>query len=145
VTTSCNRTVSFHRLTSNFLQLLVSRGYLLPTTDSVLILVLSVLYSNSLIPLATKRLSLYRFGSDPMENTFFSCPVLFSYLATSCSTVQREHSSYYCVFAGTCILSRCLAMGICVTIYFVQQMRNVGASANGGLVYTSQYCHGNIN
>jgi hypothetical protein len=31
-------------------------------------------------------------------------------LATSCSMADREHSSQCCVFAGTCLLSRCLAM-----------------------------------
>jgi hypothetical protein len=31
--------------------------------------------------------------------------------------VHREHSSHGCVFAGTCILSRCLAMAICVIIH----------------------------
>jgi hypothetical protein len=61
------------------------------------------------------RLSLYSLGSDSMENPVFSCPVL-CYLATSFSTVQREHSSYCCVFAGTRILSRCLAVGRYVTI-----------------------------
>jgi hypothetical protein len=40
------------------------------------------------------------------------------YLATSCTAVHTGHSSYCCVFARTCILSRCLAMGICATICF---------------------------
>jgi hypothetical protein len=31
-------------------------------------------------------------------------------LATGCSMTHGEHISYYCVFAGNCILSRCLAM-----------------------------------
>jgi hypothetical protein len=31
-------------------------------------------------------------------------------LATSCSMAHREHSSHCCVSAGTCLLSRCLAM-----------------------------------
>jgi hypothetical protein len=70
---------------------------------------------NSLIPLATNRLSLYSLRSDPMESTVFSCRVFLCYLATSCSMIHREHSSYFCVFAGKCILSRCLAMGICIT------------------------------
>jgi hypothetical protein len=43
------------------------------------------------------------------------CRVLLCYPAPS-RTVHREHSSYYCVFAGTRILSRCLAVGRYVTI-----------------------------
>jgi hypothetical protein len=54
-----------------------------------------------------------------MENTVFYCWILLCYLATCCSTVHRKHSSYCCVFVGTCILSRCLAMCICVTIYML--------------------------
>jgi hypothetical protein len=69
------------------------------------------------MPLAANRLSLYSLGSDPMGNTVFSCRVLFCYLTTSFITVHREHSSYCCVFCGTSILSRCLAMGICVTVH----------------------------
>jgi hypothetical protein len=42
--------------------------------------------------------------------------VLSRYLTTSCSTVHREHSSYCCVFVGTCILSSCLAVGRYITI-----------------------------
>jgi hypothetical protein len=38
------------------------------------------------------------------------------YLATSYSAVHREHNFCWCMFAGTCILSRCPAMDICVTI-----------------------------
>jgi hypothetical protein len=53
-----------------------------------------------------------------MENTVFYCRVLLCYLAMSCSTAHTEHS-FYCVFARTCILSRCLAMDICVTIYML--------------------------
>ncbi|PNF35916.1 hypothetical protein B7P43_G06976 [Cryptotermes secundus] len=30
--------------------------------------------------------------------------------------IHREHSSYYCVFNGVCILSRCLAIGLRVTV-----------------------------
>jgi hypothetical protein len=74
--------------------------------------------SNSLISLATCRLSLYSLASDPMENTVFSCRVLLCYQAASCSTVHREHSSCCFVFAGTCMLSRCLAMVIFVTIFY---------------------------
>jgi hypothetical protein len=40
--------------------------------------------------------------------------LLGRYLSTSCSTVHRKHS-LCCVFAGTCILSRCPAT--CVTIF----------------------------
>jgi hypothetical protein len=56
-------------------------------------------------------------GLDPVENTVFYGQVLLCYLVTRWSWVHREHSSYYCVFAGTCILSRCLAMGRYVTIW----------------------------
>jgi hypothetical protein len=57
-----------------------------------------------------------------IENTVFSCRVL-CYLATFCSMVHREHISYSCVFAGTCILSRCLAIGRYVTIYICEAVR----------------------
>jgi hypothetical protein len=63
-----------------------------------------------------QTLVIYNPGSHPMENIVFSCRVLLCYLETRCSTVHREHSSYCCVFAGTCILSRCLAMGTCVEV-----------------------------
>jgi hypothetical protein len=33
--------------------------------------------------------------------------------------VHREHSPYFCVFAGNCILSRCLTMGQYVTVFTV--------------------------
>jgi hypothetical protein len=71
---------------------------------------------HGIIPLATNILSFYSLGSDTMENTVFSCRVLLCQLVTSCRMVHREHNSYCCVFTGTCILSRCLAMSICVTI-----------------------------
>jgi hypothetical protein len=61
----------------------------------------------------------------PVENTVFSCRVLLCYLATRCIIVYREHSSYYCVFAGTGILSRCLAMGRYVTIYLLYNASNI--------------------
>jgi hypothetical protein len=56
-------------------------------------------------------------GSDPIEHTIFFCRVLLCFLATRCSLVHRERSSCCCVFVGTCILSRCLAVGRNVTIY----------------------------
>jgi hypothetical protein len=68
-------------------------------------------------PLATNRLSLYCLGSDPMENTVFHRRVLLCYLTMSCSTVHREHRSYCCVLAGMCILTRCLTLGICITVF----------------------------
>jgi hypothetical protein len=55
--------------------------------------------------------------ADRIENTS-QLSELLCYLATSCSAVHREHRSCCCVFAGTCILSRCPAMDVCVTIYF---------------------------
>jgi hypothetical protein len=55
-----------------------------------------------------------------LGRTTLKTPLLLSELlcnlATSCSMAHREHSSYCCVFVGTCILSRCLAMIIFVTI-----------------------------
>jgi hypothetical protein len=60
--------------------------------------------------------SRYIVSGDPMENTVFSCRVLLCYQATSRSTVHREYS-FYCVFAGKCISSRCLAMGIWVKMF----------------------------
>jgi hypothetical protein len=45
---------------------------------------------------------------------------LLCYLPASCSMVHREHSSYFCVFAVTCILSRCLAMVVFVTIWITR-------------------------
>jgi hypothetical protein len=68
--------------------------------------------------LAINRLCLYSLGSDPIENTVSSYRVLSCYLARRYSTVHREHSSYCCVFAGTYILSRCLAVGRYVTISY---------------------------
>jgi hypothetical protein len=50
-----------------------------------------------LIPIATNRLLLYSLGSDPMENTAFSCRVMMCYQATSCSTVHREHFLLLCI------------------------------------------------
>jgi hypothetical protein len=44
--------------------------------------------SNSLISVATNRLSLYNLGSDPMKNTVYSYRILLCYIATSCSTVH---------------------------------------------------------
>jgi hypothetical protein len=70
------------------------------------------------ILLITNGFSLHSLRSDPMENTVFSCRVFLCYLTTRCSTVYKEHSSYCCVFAETCILSRCLAIGICVTVFY---------------------------
>jgi hypothetical protein len=50
------------------------------------------------LSLATDRLLLYSLRLDPIENTVLSCRVL-CYLATHCSMVHRERSSYCCVFA----------------------------------------------
>jgi hypothetical protein len=74
--------------------------------------------SNSLFSLATNGLSSCSLGSDPMENTVFSSWVLLCYLATNCSTVHGEHSSYYCVFLER-VLSRCLAVGRYVTVRYI--------------------------
>jgi hypothetical protein len=71
---------------------------------------------SNVIFLGTNRLSLYSLGSDTVENIVFFCRVLWCYLATRCSMIHREHRSYCCVFAGTYILSRCLAMGRYITI-----------------------------
>jgi hypothetical protein len=98
--------------------------------------------SNSLVSSSYKQtLVIYSRGTDHIANTFFSCECVFTYpllstgrgadhientsslikllcyLATSCSMVHREHSSLCCLFAGTCILTRCLAMDICFTIF----------------------------
>jgi hypothetical protein len=70
--------------------------------------------------LATNRLSLYSLGSGPIENTVFSFRVSLCYLPRRNSMVHRDHSSYYCVFAGTCILSSCLAMGRYITIHCIR-------------------------
>jgi hypothetical protein len=53
-----------------------------------------------------------------MKNTVFSC------LVQRAVAARREHSSHCCVFAGTCMLSRCLAMGIFLPL---------GATAEGEL------------
>jgi hypothetical protein len=86
-------------------------------TRPILLLILSVRFytpaaSELTIP---NRLSLSNLGSNAIENVFL-CRVLLRYLATRCSMVHREHSASYYVFFGTCILSRCLAMGRYVTI-----------------------------
>jgi hypothetical protein len=65
----------------------------------------------------TNRFSLCTLGSDPIENTVYFCRVLLCYLATRCSTIHREHSYYWYVFAGKGILSHSLAMSRYLTIY----------------------------
>jgi hypothetical protein len=65
-----------------------------------------------------------------MENTVFTCRVL-CYRATRCSVAHREHSPYYCVFAGTLIVSRCLAMGsVTVRFYMSLLVFSVGSTDN---------------
>jgi hypothetical protein len=69
-------------------------------------------------PLMAKRLKYTPVILEPRfidsARTTQKIPLLLSEylrnLATSCSMAHREHTSYCCVFAGTCILSRCLAM-----------------------------------
>jgi hypothetical protein len=78
---------------------------------------------SNLISVATNRLSLYSLGSDFIEDAVFSCRLLLCYLTTR-SRNHRKHS-YCCVFAGTCILSRCLAMGRYVTVFTVLHRRKV--------------------
>jgi hypothetical protein len=58
--------------------------------------------------LSSYRLLLYNLGSDSMENTVFSCRVLFWYLATSFSTVHTKHSSYCCrgVLPRSCLANK---------------------------------------
>jgi hypothetical protein len=82
---------------------------------SLFLQLLNSQFNFSNLILATNTLSLYSLGSDPIENTVFSCRIL-CYLATCCSTVHREHSSLCCLFTGIRILSRCLAVGRYVTI-----------------------------
>jgi hypothetical protein len=39
-------------------------------------------------------------------------------LATSCSKAHGEHSSHCCVFAGTCLSSRCLETGCIAPLFY---------------------------
>jgi hypothetical protein len=54
--------------------------------------------------------------SVPHWKHLFLLSELLCSIAPSCSMTNREHSSYCCVFSGTWILSRCLAMVIFVRI-----------------------------
>jgi hypothetical protein len=129
VTKSSNHTLSLHRLTLIVLQLPTSRGSSLPTTDSILILVLccTPLYSHSLgsvllqllnfqfqfsIPLATdsRNTRVYMCtasGRTPWE-TRFTCYeeyVFMSPLPSTGSGADHIENTCYCceVFSARCV------------------------------------------
>jgi hypothetical protein len=64
-----------------------------------------------------------RYPASPLVRSLLPSTVLLAtwlfervYLAPCCIMVHREHSPYFCVFAATCTLSRCLAMVIFITL-----------------------------
>jgi hypothetical protein len=63
--------------------------------------------------LFTTPLPSTRHGADHIENIF---SVVEYCCVSKQRVVHRKQSSYFCVFAGTCILSRCLAVGPYVII-----------------------------
>jgi hypothetical protein len=70
------------------------------------------------------------------------------YLATSCSTGQRKHSSCCCVFAGTRILSRCPAMVYSsqyLHISIRSSLLRTFISATGVLKFIKIRCHVPLN
>jgi hypothetical protein len=107
VTKSSNHTLSLHRLTSKY----SSTNFLWPSPTNNW---LNSQFQFSNLPNYKKILVIYR-STDPMENIVFPCRVL-CYPAMSCSTFHKEHSSYFCVFVGMCMLSRCPATVICITL-----------------------------
>jgi hypothetical protein len=59
------------------------------------------------------RHSLYSSGTDHKEDTYSVVRIV---VLLRCSMVHREHSSHCCLFVGTRVLSRCLAMDIHVRV-----------------------------